>query len=74
MLERGRKQVAPARLANAEDHLVLAIREHAAGLYEDADENTLAASIAVGGVPRSYMDPAPLCPEDKCPRLSEEIK
>lgn len=50
LIESGRADVEPARVAIAEDHLVLAIREHAAGLCEDSEENTLAASIALGGV------------------------
>ncbi len=74
LLERGKRRVPPARLASAEDHLVLAMREHAAGLYTDADENTLAASIAVGGIRHSYKGQKQSCPADICPELAEEIK
>ena len=48
---RSSRKIAPARLAEAEDHLILAIRERAAGLCADSEENTFAVSNALGPVP-----------------------
>ena len=48
---RSSRKIAPARLADAEDHLILAIRERAAGLCADSEENTFAVSNALGPVP-----------------------
>ncbi len=54
-----------ARIQMAEDHLVVAIRENEAGLRTDADDNLLAASIALGGV--DQLSPArTLCLKEPC--------
>lgn len=49
---RSNGRMAPGRLSLAEDHLVVAIRERAAGLCQDAKENTFAVSQALGGIRR----------------------
>ena len=74
LIETGRKRISPARLATAEDHLILAIRENAAGLYEDADEDTMAASIAIGGLSQARQDDETACIGDTCPETARDIK
>ena len=57
---------APARVAIAEDHWVLAVREYATGLYADADASAVSASVELGGTDLDPFGVAPRCLRQPC--------
>ena len=54
-----------ARVAQAQAHYVLAVREREAGLSLDAEDSLLSASIALGGVDRIEQT-RPHCLKEPC--------